>query len=270
MAIWTDRWHPKPTNFQIISTPCLLPSDLKVSNLMHLKIGEWNTSLLKQIFLPDNVNTILSIPLGSFKLRDCLIWAYTPWGIFTVNRAYKLALSMTQSLATTESSNEDTHRLFWRTILGLRVPNKVKTFTWKVCCNILPTKANLCHRHVLNDSTYEARNLAKETSGCFFWECTKAQETWNILGIPFDKTGVSHRTFVDLLWYLIFIQHFGQELLELTVMFSWCMWFNRNITRLGSPWKRPQEILSEACFMLDEFQLAHYRPPRVKDAMDNY
>ena len=116
MGIWTDRWLPKPTNFQIISTPLLLPSDSKVSNLMHLKMGEWNTSLLKQIFLPDNVNTILSIPLGSFKLRDRLIWVYTPRGIFTVNNAYKLVLSMTQSLAMAESSNGDTHRLFWRTI----------------------------------------------------------------------------------------------------------------------------------------------------------
>ena len=160
MTIWTDRWLPKPTNFQIISTPCLLPSDSKVSNLMHLKIGEWKTSLLKQIFLPDNVNTILSILLGSFKLRDRLIWAYTPRGIFTMNSAYKLALLMTQSLATAKSSDEDTYRLFWCTIWRLRAPNKVKTFTWKVCCNILPTKANLCHRHVLNDSTYEAYNLA--------------------------------------------------------------------------------------------------------------
>lgn len=160
-------------------------------------------------------------------------------GLFKVNNAYKLALSMNQSLATAESSDGNTHRLFWRTIWGLCVPNKAKTFTWNACCNILPTKANLCQRHVLNDSTYAASNLAEETSRHFFWECTKTKEMWNISGIPFDKTGVSHRTFADLLWYLIFIEHFSQELLELTVMTSWCMWFNYNRTRLGSPRKRP-------------------------------
>ncbi|KAL0014901.1 hypothetical protein SO802_001970 [Lithocarpus litseifolius] len=238
---------------------------------MHPTTGARNTSLLKQIFLPGDVHTILSIPLGSFKPRDRLIWAYTPRGLFIVNIAYKLALSMNHSLATTESSDGDTHshRLFWRTIWGRCVPNKVKAFTWKACRNILPTEANLCHRHVLSDSTCEACNLAEETSGHFFWECTKAKETWNVSGIPVVKTGVSHGTFADLLWYLIFIQHFGQDVLELTVMISWCMWFNCNRTRLGSPRKRPQEILSQARFMLEEFLLAHHRPPGLKDAMDN-
>ena len=46
VGIWTDRWLPKPTNFQIISTPCFLPSDSTVSSLMHPVTGEWNTSLL--------------------------------------------------------------------------------------------------------------------------------------------------------------------------------------------------------------------------------
>lgn len=75
----------------------------------------------------------------------------------------------------------------------------------------------------------------------------------SISSIPFDKTSVSHRTFADFLWYLIFVQHFNQELLELTVMISWCMWFNRNRTRLGNPWKQPKEVLSQVRFMLDEF-----------------
>ena len=125
---------------------------------MHPVTGEWNTSLLQQLFLPNDVNAILSIPLGSPKLRDRLIWAYTPRGVFTVNNAYKLALSMNTSLAMAEPSDGDTHKLFWRTIWGIHVPNKVKTFTWKACRNILPTKDNLCHRHILTDPTCEACN----------------------------------------------------------------------------------------------------------------
>ena len=116
VGIWTDRWLPKPKNFQIISTPCFLPSDSTVSSLMHPVTREWNTSLLQQLFLPDDVNAILSIPLGSPKLRDRLIWAYTPRGVFTVSSAYKLALSMNTSLAMVEPSDGDTHKLFWCTI----------------------------------------------------------------------------------------------------------------------------------------------------------
>lgn len=47
------------------------------------------------------------------------------------------------------------------------------------------------------------------------------------------------------------------------------MWFNRNRTRLGNPRQQPKEVLSQARFMLDEFQLAHHRPSVLKDAMDN-
>ena len=170
-----------------------------------------------------------------------------------MNSAYKLALSMNTSLAMAEPSDGDTHKLFWRTIWGLHVPNKVKTFTWKACRNILLTKDNLCHTHILTDPTCEACNLAEETSGHLFWECTKAKETWSISGIPFDKTSVLHRTFADFLWYLIFVQHFGHELLELIVMISWCMWFNCNKTRVGNPRQQPKEILPQARFMLDKF-----------------
>ena len=68
-----------------------------------------------------------------------------------------------------------------------------------LCCNILPTKVNLCHRGVLEEATYEACQLREETSGQLFWECIKARETWTATGLPLDTRGVHYREFVDLL-----------------------------------------------------------------------
>ena len=97
-------------------------------------------------------------------------------------------------------------RWFWQTIWSLGIPNKLKTFAWKASRNILPTKVNLCRHGVIENATCEACELAKETSGHLFWDCTKAREVWVATGISFDATGVSFREFVDLLWYLIFVQ----------------------------------------------------------------
>ena len=51
------------------------------------------TSLLvRQIFLPPNVQSILSIFCSSYLPQDQLVWTYTPKEKFTVRSAYKIAL----------------------------------------------------------------------------------------------------------------------------------------------------------------------------------
>ena len=83
--------------------------------------------------------------------------------------------------------------------------------------NILPTKENLCHRRVLDESTCKACGLASKTTAHLFWKCTKAVELWDISGISFDTHGVRFHDFVNWLWYLIYKKHVGNDLLELIV-----------------------------------------------------
>lgn len=49
------------------------------------------------------------------------------------------------------------------------MPNKIKSFAWRVCKNIIPIKANLCHQGVKDKAIYEACGSDEETSGhmCF-------------------------------------------------------------------------------------------------------
>ena len=90
ICIWTDRWLPRPSTFQVISPPASLPLDSKISSLINPDSGDWDVTLITQTFLPDDVNSILGIPLSRHKPRDRLVWAYTPKGSFTVNSAYIL------------------------------------------------------------------------------------------------------------------------------------------------------------------------------------
>ena len=129
---------------------------------------------MRRIFILADVQSILNIPLSSRLPHDRLVWAYTPKGRFTIRSAYKLAVTEFLAESTTGSSNADTHKTFWRRLWGLNLPNKIKSFAWIVCRNILLTKMNLCQRQVIDEARCEACVLGEESSGHAFWECGKA------------------------------------------------------------------------------------------------
>ena len=81
----------------------------------------------------------------------------------------------------------------------------------------------MCHRQVIDDDMCEACGLGKETSGHIFWECEAAREVWVQSGIIFETQGVRYNEFVDMVWYLIFIQHVGNDFLEMLFMIAWSM-----------------------------------------------
>ena len=100
-------------------------------------------NMVKQGFAPDDAKVVLSIPLSSRLLADRLTWAYTPKGNFTVSSAYRVALLSSSNLSL-ETSSCCNQGLFWKTLWGLYMPNKIKTFAWLASRNIL-MKANLGH-----------------------------------------------------------------------------------------------------------------------------
>lgn len=65
--------------------------------------------------------------------------------------------------------------------------------------------------------------------------------------------------FVNLLWHLKFVQHMGDDVLELTITIAWSIWFNRNATRLGKSSQNTSMIIQKARALLDEFQVANFQ-----------
>ena len=52
---------------------------------------EWNTELVREIFLPQDAEAILSIPISESHARDRMVWAEDKRGNFKVRSAYRLA-----------------------------------------------------------------------------------------------------------------------------------------------------------------------------------
>ena len=112
VGIWTNKWLPKPSTFRVISPPNNTFELSRVSDLINPLKCEWQTDLVRQVFLPPNVQSILSIFLSSCLPRDQLVWAYILKGKFTVCNAYKIALYKAMNSGVGETSNGDTHRKF--------------------------------------------------------------------------------------------------------------------------------------------------------------
>lgn len=49
-----------------------------------------NKELLRNIFNPAEVSTILSIPVSSLGMKDRLVWKHTPNGQYSVKSGYKV------------------------------------------------------------------------------------------------------------------------------------------------------------------------------------
>ena len=87
---------------------------------------------------------------------------------------YKLALEMVHDENSRGASNNQSNKLLWKTIWRLNVPNKVKSFAWCASKNIIPIKANLYHRKVIDNPICEACGLRAESSRHVLWDCEKA------------------------------------------------------------------------------------------------
>lgn len=84
---------------------------------------------VQRLFLAHEASLVLGISLSPKNLPDQAAWAYTPFGKFSPCSAYKLLVaSASTSLA--GSLDLDPQKHFWRGIWQLRVPNKIKHFTW--------------------------------------------------------------------------------------------------------------------------------------------
>ena len=108
---------------------------------------------MRSIFLPYEVEAVLSIPISPINLRDSQVWAKTANGIFSVKGAYKVAvkylLDTNGGDASLGCSDNSKMAAIWKMIWNLRCLNKIKYFMWRACKNVFPTKQCLMHRKVL-------------------------------------------------------------------------------------------------------------------------
>ena len=81
--------------------------------------------------------------------------------------------------------------------------------------------------------------------------------------------GIRYLEFMDLVYYLIFVEHVGNDILEMLLMIGWRMWFDRNVVRHSHSRQSAEGVVQLARFLLNEFQIVNHTISQVKDNSDD-
>jgi len=99
-----DKWLPVKSSSSIVSPLASVLAETKVHTLINPDLGVWKQDMVHQLFLPHEALMILGIPLSKRNLPDRIVWAQTPFGLFSTSCAYKLLMSSI-SAGLVDSSN---------------------------------------------------------------------------------------------------------------------------------------------------------------------
>lgn len=103
--------------------------------------------LVWQVFFEHEVYSILAIPFSPSLPPNTRVWTFTSLGRFSVASTYWVALTAKVKAQNNGISgvNLDPQQMhsFWKLFWKLKVPNKIRSFIWRACKDILPVKSNL-------------------------------------------------------------------------------------------------------------------------------
>lgn len=109
--IWSDPWIPNKVTRRPI-TPRGRTVLNKVSDLISPVTGTWDEELIREVFWPEDVQSILAIPIKP-GFEDMVAWHYDPRGIFSTKSAYHVLednreqSKVKQTGSTSEVNNEE-------------------------------------------------------------------------------------------------------------------------------------------------------------------
>jgi hypothetical protein len=197
--IWDDPWLPRGITRRVI-TPRNGSILQKVADLINPITGTWDVQLINDIFLQEDAETILTIPLYE-GMEDLVAWHPDLKGMFSVKSAYALAIkyrdSLNQADASTSASQQGNQ--LWKKIWGLTVPNKIKMFMWRLAHNSHPVRANLARKGIKLDTLCPMCGRLDEDSGHLFLKCKYVKQVWRGLNLEVRVSLASRTSTQDVM-----------------------------------------------------------------------
>ncbi|KAK9986188.1 hypothetical protein SO802_031139 [Lithocarpus litseifolius] len=89
IRIWRDKWLPTPKTYKVVTPEKSNTRLTMVCDLIDNESKEWKVDVVRQNFLAQDVDAILSIPLSVNGASDKIVWAENRNGRFSVRSAYK-------------------------------------------------------------------------------------------------------------------------------------------------------------------------------------
>ena len=181
-----------------------------------------------------------------------------------------------------ECSNGAVGGVVWKVLSKLKVPNKIKVFGWRACCNILPTRVNLVHKKIIQDNRCKVCKFEAETGIHALWNCGVARDVWAGCSIRLQKCTGEQGDILQLMELIIAC--LSTDDLELFLVQAWIIWNQRNGLIHGKQLQPPEVLTKRAQDFLAEFRQANvqlsaspnipcpsrWRPPPVEHFKLNF
>uniref|UniRef100_A0A803PI13 Reverse transcriptase zinc-binding domain-containing protein n=1 Tax=Cannabis sativa TaxID=3483 RepID=A0A803PI13_CANSA len=136
--------------------------------------GNWNMTLLKEMFgdsVGDRIGRIARLPLDN---RDVVVWKEANDGMFTVKRGFEAS----------QGNGQRVESKLWKKIWSSSVHFRHSIMLWRVILDCLPTRERLVF---LQDKTWSMCGEATKSNTHIFWDCPCARALW--FSSPFSIRG---------------------------------------------------------------------------------
>jgi hypothetical protein len=158
-------------------------------------------------------------------------WNFEKPGIFSVRSAYRLAMWREHGEGEIGgSSTSSDGRQVWKTLWSAHVPEKVKVFAWKVDNNGIPTEANKCYRHLVQQDTCEMCGIGREDCFRACIQCPHAVALRQAMRAHWLLPAENDLVHSGPDWMLLILNQYSAEVIANFLMLLWRVWSVRNST----------------------------------------
>ncbi|KAH0981938.1 hypothetical protein GBA52_009115 [Prunus armeniaca] len=173
VKFWTDTWIGDvplvDTNFPLSDQ---LDKAETVSN--YFSMTGWNIQKLLQALQPEAVMQIISIHVDvDGNIPDTCIWGPSSNGVFSVKTAYELSARFNEVTGSP-----------WKFIWNLKIPPRVKMFTWLLTQKKILTNVQRVRRHLSRDPSCPLCHYHEESLQHLFISCPRVLALWRSFYLP--------------------------------------------------------------------------------------
>jgi hypothetical protein len=230
-----------------------LDSEARVCSLIDRDTKWGDSQLVHTLFRKVEADIICNLAIFARQQNDQMVWVGSKNGEYSVRSAYHLAKSLGENQQGSSSSKEESSS-FWRKIWKLKGPNVVKSFLWKACSNVPPTKANLHRGGVIQDPLCPIYGLEPETMRHALWSFSSAKDVWLDCPTRIYKSMISVEGFVNI--FLGLHEKLEEEELPLVVLTACQIWLKRNSFIFSEEFSDPMTVVRRAKDQVEAFNFA--------------
>lgn len=197
--------------------------NLKLSELINFKRGEWEEDVLRQVLREDDAKVVVRIPLSTRFPPDSVYKWHTSDGVFTTKSAYWLGtLGVNNRWIQPHLVNREVCDVIWR----LNVPPKLKHFLWRVSTKALAVRSELCKRNIALDSECGICREKEESILHDIVECSHLKVLWEDVPIFKEMVHANWSSCTEMLHFCF--ENMSEKFVRDFMVRLWTSWALRN------------------------------------------